>query len=358
MKSLSIFVFILVIYLNLSAQTDESVKKNYQNAFNELISLQKNPDTISFTKAVYITENAYYNGQLEFGSFINGIRLLAHYSNIYSTKYRLSYKANDKSKIALYGAIFKIMTDTIPIMADSLSEIFFHIPYTYDFNDIWGDINWEDMFVTKLLVTHKGNCHSLPFLYKMIAEQFGINTYLALAPNHIYIKTYSEDFGWYNTELTSGTFPLDSWLVASGYIHLTAIQNGVYMKALDNRQSLAICFTDLAEGFKRKTKKAEDDFIIDCCDTALFYYPHYVNAMILKAETLKAKYEILTSKESKTDFEQTQAKELYNRMEQIYNEVYQLGYRSMPKEMYVKWVQSLQLESEKYINKSININSK
>jgi hypothetical protein len=245
------------------------------------------------------------------------------------------------------------MTDSFPIIIDTTTV--HHIPFTYDFNDIWGDSLWENMFVTKLLVTHRGNCHSLPFLYKMIAEYLGIKAYLALAPNHIYIKTYSEEFGWYNTELTSATFPLDSWLVASGYIHLTAIQNGVYMKALDNKQAIAICFTDLAEGFKRKTNKTDDDFIIKCCDTALYYYPHYVNAMILKAETIKAKYEILSNKQSLSDSDQVQKNSLYSSMEQIYKQVYKLGYRSMPKEMYLKWVQSLQVENEKYINKNINI---
>jgi len=33
---------------------------------------------------------------------------------------------------------------------------------------------------------------------------------LSLAPNHIYIKNYSEKIGWYNTELTSATFPTDA----------------------------------------------------------------------------------------------------------------------------------------------------
>gem|GEM_PF-4659315 len=42
--------------------------------------------------------------------------------------------------------------------------------------------------------------------------------YLAMAPNHTYIKLRSDKNGWYNTELTSASFPIDSWLMVSGYI--------------------------------------------------------------------------------------------------------------------------------------------
>ena len=79
------------------------------------------------------------------------------------------------------------------------------------------------------MATRKGNCHSLPFLYKILAEELGAKANLALAPNHIYIKHWNEKDGWYNTELTSGIFPIDSWLMASGYIHLDAVANKLYM---------------------------------------------------------------------------------------------------------------------------------
>ena len=30
--------------------------------------------------------------------------------------------------------------------------------------------NWENQFVSKVLNTHKGQCHSLPMLYKILAN--------------------------------------------------------------------------------------------------------------------------------------------------------------------------------------------
>jgi hypothetical protein len=44
-------------------------------------------------------------------------------------------------------------------------------------------------------------------------------------------------------------------LMASGYIHLDAIQNGVFMKALTNKESLALCLFDLAQAYNRSFPK-------------------------------------------------------------------------------------------------------
>ena len=35
--------------------------------------------------------------------------------------------------------------------------------------------------------------------------------------------------------------------MASGYIHTDAIRNGVYMKALNDKESIALCLVDLAQ---------------------------------------------------------------------------------------------------------------
>ena len=42
------------------------------------------------------------------------------------------------------------------------------------------------------------NCHSLPYLYKIIMDELGYEWHLALAPNHMYIKTNNKKVGWYN----------------------------------------------------------------------------------------------------------------------------------------------------------------
>jgi len=214
------------------------------------------------------------------------------------------------------------------------------------------------MFVSKLLDTKKGNCHSLPYLYKIITEELGVTTQLALAPNHIYIKHYAEDFGWFNTELTNGQFPLDSWIMATGYVHLDAIVNRVFMSELNNKQSIALCLIDLAEGYNRKESYNDGKFVLQCTNLALQYYPNYANALLLQAETKKKQYDFLleqnNKKHAKELFHIPKAKQLFKSMENDYATVYELGYRPIPKPVYLKWIQSLTEEKNKHQNKKLN----
>jgi hypothetical protein len=55
-----------------------------------------------------------------------------------------------------------------------------------------GDKDWSKMFVTTLIRTHNGNCHSLPYLYKILCEEIDSKASLSLEPNHVYIKQLDE----------------------------------------------------------------------------------------------------------------------------------------------------------------------
>jgi hypothetical protein len=46
-------------------------------------------------------------------------------------------------------------------------------------------------------------------------------------------------------------FPIDAWLMASGFIHLSSIQNAIYMDTLSTKQSIAACMVDLAQGYEK-----------------------------------------------------------------------------------------------------------
>jgi hypothetical protein len=349
---LSVFFPILAV-----AQTDVmSLKENYLDAYRELDSMLNGTKAVSFKRAVFVTENAYLNNRLDYDKFNEVIFQYVELSEKIIASRKLLYDKQDKPTIEKLAAVFTLMTDTIPVMLDT-NVIVQHLPFTYDFEDIFGDVDWSKMFVTKLLLTRKGNCHSMPFLYKIICEDMGVNAQLAQAPNHFYIKYRSEKDGWYNTELTSGFFPLDAWLFASGYITLDAVRNGIYMDTLSLKQSLAVCMLDLAKGYEHKFNANGDRFIIRCCDKALEYYPNFVGAQLMKAETLKKRFEQMMKDNGTNNpneiLKQEKPRELFAEMEQIYANVYRSGYRTMPDEMYIKWLMSLRTEAEKYINPKI-----
>jgi hypothetical protein len=193
-------------------------------------------------------------------------------------------------------------------------------------------MDWSNMFVTRLLQTNEGNCHGFSYLYKILADQLGANCWLSLAPNHIYIRNYSENNGWYNTELTSSCFPTDAWLMTSGYITTQSIKSGMYMDTLSNQQAIALCILDLAKEYEVQTHQYEDGFIIKCCDLVLKYHPVNPIALLLKAETLKKVY-----------FKQIKLKDphstgTYDVMSMLYLTLARLGYREMPQKVYEEWI--------------------
>jgi hypothetical protein len=329
----------------MSAARRMSVREHYETAFTELENMLDQHSPLDFKRAVFVSENAYFQDSLNYPEYLKNIASYVKICNGIAERCSFKgYSYPDSMKLKKNFAIFSFMKDTVNIGAGL--QI---MPYEYDFDDNQGLKQWSSTFVTKMMRTSIGNCHSMPYLYKILANELNTDAYLSMAPNHIYLKHRSKRLGWYNTELTSGAFPTDAWVKASGYITMDAIRSGVYMDTLSQLQSVALCVYDLAKGYSLKTGNYTDGFIIKCCDLVLRYHPNNINAIILKAETLKQNYDLLT-KSGKTE----QAIACYNQMQPLYVQGLKLGYRHMPQEMYLAWLSSVQQEKGKYQNQEIN----
>ncbi len=310
----------------------DSTQSCYESAYRELENILVSPSNeLSFKKAIYIVENAYYEGKLNRDIFENGLKTFASYCNLLASNQIVNYSGEDFESVNKHAAIFKLMADTVSFILNDSTYVI-HLPFKYNFDDYAGNSNWENTFVVKLLSSNRGTCHSLPILYKLIAEEMGEKAWLSLAPNHFYIKLRNKQSGWYNTELTSAQFPSDVWLKSSGYIHLDAITNGIYMDTLSLRNSVALCLIDLAQGYQHKYPDSyEPEFVLKCCNTALLHFPNYINALLLKAETLLEVYK--KNKNNSVDD--------YKKIEELYAYIHKLGYRKMPDKMYLEWLSSL-----------------
>jgi hypothetical protein len=349
------FAIIYSLLINISFAQDN--QQGYEQAFEKINCMLNGSCTASFKEAVFTVENAYFSNRLDKTLFDNKVLFLTQVAKQLIASRQLIYDFQDKAEVAKYAALFTVITDSIQIETAEGKKAYL-MPFTYDFNDIWGYKQWSNMFVTKLLDTKKGNCHSMPYLYKILADEIGAKAHIAVAPNHFYIKHQSKASGWYNTELTSGIFPIDAWLMASGYIHLDAIVNKLYMEALSDKQMIALCMIDLAKGYEKKLGfLATNEFVLKCTEAALQHYPHYINAMILKAETKKKEFDGLMKKygaKYPVDiFQINEAKALFDEMTALYSKIHELGYRKMPEEMYLDWLVSLKAERSKYENKEI-----
>lgn len=342
------FILLLTSFTSYCPGQSLDIDTSYLNAYQSLNNMLLKNESISFKHAVFITENAFMHNKLDYSKFDEHLSKLAtlidYFVKIHPVK---KYNYSDSSNVQKNYSLFKFFQDTLKVLATDSSD-FVHLPYSYDFDDFLAKKDWRNMFVSKLLLTHSGNCHSLTYLYKILADELGATCWLSLAPNHIYIKNRCKRDGWYNTELTNGSLPTDAWIMASGYVSLQAVQNGIYMDTLSNQQSIALCIIDLAKGYENQTKNYYDGFIIKCCDLALTYFPNYVQAILLKAETLKRVYE-KQLKEKKPE-----ANDAYTTMETLYAKLIDLGYREMPAKMYQDWLFGVQKERRRQKSKLNN----
>lgn len=346
MKQLLLLPLMLLV-CSAAYSFEDSTLLRYERAYQQLDSLAKADGSQSFKRAVFLVENTYFNNRLPFEKFEGYIKELTSLAGDWMLFNHLKdYRYDDSLQVLRNLAIYKVLKDTIKIFT-SQKEGLAHVPYQYSFEDYKGYKDWSNMFVTKLMAIHEGNCHSLPYLYKILADDIGATCWLGLAPNHMYIKNRCKSFGWYNTELTNASFPIDAWIMASGYIPVQAIQNGIYMDTVSNQQAIALCVLDLAKGYEHQSGNYTDGFILKCCELCLQYFPLNVQAMLLKAETLKRIYE--KDRQSKA----TGIDEKYSEMQQLYARIFELGYREMPDKMYFSWLQSMNKEKDKYANKQL-----
>jgi len=343
---------VLFILISLCFQANAQVLSTdtaYQRTYIIISNMLAGAEQLSFKRAVFFTENTYWGNSLSYSGFEKDIEqavsLIRRWIKANPFRY---YHESDSVSVVKSGGIYAFLKDTITIhYDDNVNEI--RYPFTYDFEDFFGKDDWTKMFVTKLLASGSGNCHSLPYLFKILADELGVaSVWLSFAPNHIYLRNRCKKIGWYNTELTSGQFPLDAWVMASGYVSTDAIRSGIYMDTLSTKQAVANCAVDLAKGYERKYKLYTDSFIVRCCDLALKYHPNNINAIIYKAETLKKMY-FLYQKDNPS-----MAITVYADMEKLYVRALDLGYKEMPEKMYREWLSSMAQQKNKYDNKKVS----
>lgn len=332
------FSFLVVLSLFVCIHVyGQPEKLAYKKAFQEQQAMLSGQQPINFKRSVFVTENAFYGGKLNYQAYCQDIDNIS-----VQLKTMIRQKGIGKYRTAGNWATFTFMTDTIS--ANGFK------PFTYDFDDFAGTKDWSKQFVTKLLKTHSGNCHSLPYLYKILCEEIGTKAYLALAPNHVYIKHQDEQGQWTNVELTNPSFPRDQWIIKEMAISVEAIKKNIYMTPLSQKETIAETMFDLACGYR--ALYGYDPFVLKVCNTALKYFPRDVATIQLKANCILSMYRS-ERKKAKPDTAALLADIAMHK--EMMASITRLGYKDMPIELYKEWVQSVEKEKiKREIIKTVN----
>lgn len=338
-----------------SVVTDSQYISKSQNVFNkaydEITAMLDGKQPLSFKRAVFLVENAYLGDSLNYDWYNAQIDWYKKLTIAHAKANKLrNYRFTDSLSENLNASLFKVFTDTILGPNNTVISL----PFQYNFKDALGSKAHSNVFVSTLFITKKGNCRCLPNLYKILTEELGTKSYLALAPLHMYIKQRNKNIGWYNVELTSGQYPKDAYLISTGYISLDNIRSGLYMDTLSIKESIALCLMDLCNAYQRKLHgSANPYFQLKCADKSLAVKPNLIDALLRK-QVLHKYFWYKNNSENNPDLALAN-KKLYDETNAI---LIKLDYRDVPQEVFEKWYTTYKQNKSKYENTEINTNFK
>lgn len=271
----------LLVFIHLSAISQRMTAEDYYvSAFNEMSDMLAGKDSLSIKRAVFLAEWAYLEGQLDYQKdFCKEINRITTFLNLFYDANKLSAYKTGK-QMALNDYFFK------PYSGNGFK------PYTYDFENYFDDKDWEGQFVSKLMKTHKGQCRSLPWMYKILAKEFGADVSITHAPRHCYIMYRDEDHltpeEWINLEVTTNQMVPSWWIKQDFEISDSAVTAGTYMTPLTDEQTVASQMAELALGYVAKFNRY-DEFAYWCVTKSLEFYPMNPNAWIIRGKFLETK---------------------------------------------------------------------
>jgi hypothetical protein len=340
---------------NLPSLSNVKGTEYYRNVYDKMLSL--NIENYSVKDLNFEIENAYLENsqdKLEFDQIIKN-------SGDYIIAKMKELKYDTQSNVAKNYMLFQFFSENLNLKANGLK----HTPFKYDFVDYMGQKDWSKMFVSKLLKTKTGQCHSMPLLYLILAEQIQAEASLSFSPSHSFIKFKDQNGKWYNIELTNGMFTASSFMINSGYIKAEAIQNHIYLQNLSKQELLSEFYVDLANGYVHKF--GYDNFVEKIADKALELYPKNVNAQMIKANYCAIRFEFVAKQLGINPTDNKQLQKIKNNpnaialLQQANTEgkkVEQLGFTVMPPEAYESWLGSLKQEKRKQENETLNLQFK
>jgi regulator of sirC expression with transglutaminase-like and TPR domain len=151
--------------------------------------------------------------------------------------------------------------------------------FSYNLDDPTGT-HIADKLLANYIRTRRGNCVSMPFLYLAIAQRLGLTVGAAMAPMHTFVKLRDDKGVWQNIETTSGGLRRRDILYQQDHpMTQEALANGIYMRPLSKRETVAAMAVVVAEHY---SEKMNPDMVIAVADLLIERNPKDVNALMHK----------------------------------------------------------------------------
>lgn len=334
------------IQFDFPSQTNQTGTENFRKSAKLLNDMLNGKVPANLRDAVFSVENAYFGGKLEYPKYTKAINSL-----IATAKLKAQQDGyNWNNPLTRNVMLFRVMSDTLKIKQPSNETTITSYPLRYDFDDFMGKNEWSKMFVSKLLSTKTGQCHSMPLLYLIMCEATNTEANIAYSPMHSYIKFKDTNNEWHNLELTNGHIVSDAYVIGSGFISSEALKNRIYMQPQTKKQIIQECLTDLVAGYV--FKYGYDEFAKQNISYILKNEPNYLQALLIQSNYETARFAYVAEQLGKPPLDSIKARyprayKLYEKRNRTYQQIDDLGYRDMPADAYQDWLKSMDNEYQK-----------
>ncbi len=345
MKKTGLIIFLFIIQLvNIGFLPAQNISGQERSCFymakQGLEDMLTGKEPLSYEQAIVLTENAYWGNSADIERFRHTIdfhaahiRAMTDAARDYSNfNFNNTFFETEEQKKLWYEealinkSIFSYITDTIFFIKGQ--ELFYRAPFSYSKQDPFGTSDWSNTQVFNLLDTKQGNCFALASLFKILSERLNTGVSICTAPGHIYLRHADPEGIYYNVEPATRSFPGSGSMEVLTFTTGEAVANGISLRELDLKQSVALCLVYLAKGYEYKFNTKEDKFLLECAEVALRHDSLNLNAMLLKAGVLEER--IIRKKEG---IARLQTDNDFKEYEKWLGYIHSLGYREMPTDM-------------------------
>lgn len=328
-------------------QTDDETGSAFYKAFDEINKMLNGQQTLNLGRAVFLAENAWHNNKYNYDEYKNAIKSSADFCNQKIEEEQLDGTDNLVKNMML----FRFMCDTLKLKDKSTQNSQTHFPAKYNYEDYDSHISYDSHFVTTLMQTGVGQCHSMPLYYLVLAEEIGAEAYLSFSPRHSFVKIQDQNGDWYNLELTAKAILSDTHYMNSSYIKSEALQNKIYLEPMDKANVVAEMLVELARCYYQKY--GLDDFYLKCLNTARQYLDNDINVKIMKSAyqtRLTLTIIHMLNDPPPPDILKQEYPEIHKHYELMlaqYKEIDDTGYEEVPVAVYSLWLDHIAKEKAK-----------
>lgn len=248
--------------LTICAHAEYSIV-HYERAYELIYRQLYHQREVPFKDIVFAIENAYLGGTANYDEYNKEIERMVSALQRQADTYAYLEPTRDMALLRAISSCFVESNDANhgkPFKYDMLPTLRRNYPH-------YG-------LVTTLLNTGRGTCRSMPYLFKILADELGVKAYLSSAPNHLFIQHQDANGKWWYFETTAGRYlPLEAMVELTG-VRPAGIISNIYMSPLRDNEQMIICLHDLMEAYFLRTGRYTDPFTRKCYGVGLLFFPN------------------------------------------------------------------------------------